>query len=826
MSVSIRSTLRKRRAWLALGLATVAIAVGALLLARGATEQRALRRALPQREGTIAVAGIARDLEIVRDGRGLPHIRAASELDAYFGLGFVHAQERLAQMNWLVRAARGRTAGAIGRDGLVADRWSRTLGIGRLADTRAEQLDAATRRRLEAYAAGVNAWVDRIAAGRAMSPVALTRLGITADRWQPADSLAIAKLLAWALDDTVDATLALGDLVSRLGAFAARPFFPPRASSQLVPVPLPRIEARRPRAPGEDAAVLARSVGLAGRSVGSSAWIVPGARAANARPLLAGDLHLEPTTPSLLFEAQLAAPGFEVAGAGPPGVPVFWSGHNGRVAWVATHARAAVADLHEETIDPDDPDRYRNGRRWRAIERREERIEIRGEEPELWVVRTTHHGPLLDGLLAPDRPALSLAWAGAQPGDGVAALLRAAHARDAAGFRLSLAEHHEPTFAVAYADAAGAGGRQLAGWLPRRSMATALVPVPGRSGWYDWRERVPFDELPWTRVTDTWLVTADNEIGDSDAVEWWWRSGLRAAHIEALLREKSADGLLDAAAMTALQADIESPGATNRVRLILDLAGEIATLPPEARQLAAALARWEGSTEVESRGAAAWHVLLQALLEGILEDKVGGDLLHRYLRLRGVQPEVVFDAIYEGAVSPAPDRDALVDLAGLRRAVRDALRRTSLLLRVQLGPNPEKWIWGRLHELRFRPFGWPVPTRAWSRAAPAWPYPGDALTVAVGEYDPADPFAARVVSGYRLVVDLADPELALSALPPGVSEHPGDPLREAGLERWLAGRPALLTTHRFVVDEAARARLLLVPASTPTAGAPATGAWP
>lgn len=815
MSVSIRSALRERRSWLALGLATAAIAFAVLLLAREATEQRALRRAIPQREGTLVVAGIARTIEIVRDGRGLPHVRAASELDAYYGLGFVHAQERLAQMNWLLRTARGRTAAAIGPEGLPADRWSRTLGFGLLADTRAERLDGASRQRLEAYAAGVNAWVDRVIEGHALAPATLTRLGVAPERWRPADSLAVAKLLAWVLDDSVASTLALGDLVGRLGAFAARPFFPPRASDQLVPVPLPRIEARRsPGRPAPDTAVLARAVGLAGRSVGSSAWVVSGLRTANGRPLLAGDLHLEPTTPSLLFEAQLAAPGFEVAGAGPPGVPVFWSGHNGRVAWVATHARAAVMDLHEETLDPEDSGRYRNGRRWSAIERREERIEVRGAAPELWVVRRTHHGPLLDGLLPPDRPPLSLAWGGAQPGDGVTGLLRAARAREAAGFRRALAEHHEPVFAFAYADTAGAGGRQVAGWLPRRSMATALVPVPGRSGWYGWRDRVPFAELPWTRVGGSWLVTADNEIGESDAFEWWWRSGQRAIHIESRLRAASAEGPLDAAAMTALQADIESPGATARVRLVLDLAGEIATLPPEARQLARVLARWDGGTLVDSRGAAAWHALLRALVHGVLEEKVGPDLLQRYLRLRGVQAETVFDAIYEGAVSPAADRDALIDLPGLVRAVRDALRRTSLLLRVQLGPNPEKWIWGRLHELRFRPYGWPEVDPSWLRSTPAWPYPGDGLTVASAEYDPADPFAVRVVSGYRIVVDLADPELALSALPPGVSEHPGDPLRDAGLERWLAGRPALLTTHRFVVDESATARLLLVPVST------------
>jgi penicillin amidase len=422
---------------------------------------------------------------------------------------------------------------------------------------------------------------------------------------------------------------------------------------------------------------------------------------------------------------------------------VFWSGHNGRVAWVATHARAAVVDLHEETLDLADSARYRNGRRWRAIERREETIEVRGAAPESWSVRRTHHGPLLDGLLSSDRPPLSLAWAGAQPGDGVTGLLRAARAREAAGFRRALAEHHEPVFAFAYADTAGAAGRQVAGWLPRRAMATALVPVPGRSGWYDWRERIPFDELPHARVERDWLVTADNEISDSDAFEWWWRSGQRATHIQERLRTASADGPLDAAAMTSLQTDIESPGAVGRVRLVLELAGEIATLPPEARQLTEVLAHWQGRTEIDSRGAAAWQVLLRSLVRGVLEEKLGSDLLGRYLRLRGVQPEAVFDAIYEGAVSPVADRDALIDLPGLVRAVRDALRRTSLLLRVQLGPNPEKWIWGRLHELRFRPYGWREKDSPWSRSPAAQPYPGDGLSVLAAEYDSDAPLQIR-----------------------------------------------------------------------------------
>jgi penicillin amidase len=805
--VSIGSALRRRRAWIALALAASALAGAALLAARRATELRAVQRAIPLLDGELAVAGLARPLEIVRDVRGVPHVRAASERDAYFGLGFAHAQDRLAQMTWLARAARGRTSEAIGPAGLEADRWSRTLGFARLAEAQAARLDPATRARLDAYAAGVNAWIERIADGSAPAPVALLRHGVAPEPWSVADSLAVAKSLAWGFDGSVEATLTLGDLVDRLGAFAARPFFPPAAAAQLVPVPLPPAEPAS-QAGRSDPGALARALGLAGRSIGSSAWVVDGKAAANGRPLLAADLHLAPTWPSLLYEAHLAAPDFEAIGAGPPGVPVFWSGHNGHVAWAATHARAAVVDLHEETLDPDDPRRYRQGSRWSALAEREESIEVRGAQPEPWRVRSTHHGPLLDGLLGEDRPPLAVAWAGAQPGDGIAALQRALHARDAATFRAALAGHHEPVFVFVYADESGAGGRQLAGWLPHRSIPTALVRVPGRSGWYDWRGRLPFEALPHAALAPRWLIAADEPLGGTESIEWWWRPGVRSAHIDARLAEANALAPLDAATLASLQADVASPRARERVARVLALAGTIATLPPEARQVARLLGEWDGSAAAENRGAAAWHALLQTLLARLLEAPLGPDLRARTLGLRGLQPELLLDALIDSATAPERDPDALIAPAQLGGAVREALRRTGLLLRVQIGPNPEKWHWGRLHSLRFRPFGWPGPGDAIE--APR-PYGGDGLTIAVGEYDPAKPYDVTVVSAYRLVVDLADPELALSALAPGVSEHPGDPRHDAGIERWLAGRPALLATHRFVVDEGAQGRLVLSP---------------
>ena len=820
MRVSARA-----RSWLVLGAAATALALGALAAARHAAELRSVRRALPALDGRLAVSGLDAQLVIVRDARGIPHVRAASERDAYFGLGFAQAQDRLAQMVWLARAARGRVAEVVGAEGLATDRWSRTLGFGRLADARASHLDAAARRLLDAYAAGVNAWIEEIRQGRAAAPVPLARLHVSLEPWRPADSIAIEKLLAWALDGSIDATLTLSDLIERLGGFGARPFFPPGATGDLVPPP--RLETRaapappgpmtprRPEEPAAPAALVAlrRAVGLAGSSIGSSAWVVGGGLTANGLPLLAGDLHLEPTLPAGLHEAHLSAPGFELAGAGPPGVPIFWSAHNGRVAWSATHARAVVVDLYLETLDPDDPDRYRSGAGWRALVRRLERIAVQGGPEEELEVRETSHGPLVESLLGGGRPPLAAAWSGAEPGDGIGSLLRAARARDAGEFRAALAEHQEPALEFVYADVRGEGGRQLAGWVPKRAMSTGLVPIPGRSAWYDWRGPVPFESLPHTALgAGGWLVAADNRLaerGEVPGVEWWWRPGERAARIDALLRQATGRGKVDAGDLAALQTDLVSGAARERVRLVLEMAGEPTALPPEARHAAQLLTGWDGATRADSVGAAAWHALLGAVLQGLLERPLGTELLARYLSLRGVRSETLLDALLAIALAEQPEPDAIVDRAALRAAARDALRQTGLSLRVRLGPNPEKWLWGRLHPLRFRAFGWPE--AAWGGAGDELerPFGGDGVTIAVGEYDAADPYDVRVISAYRLVVDLASPALALSALAPGESEHPEDPRRTAGIERWLAGKPALLATHPFLVEEGAQARLVL-----------------
>ena len=319
--------VRRRRAQLAGGLALVA----ALLLGIGASlsrlrENAAIRAAFPETEGRLATAGISAPVDVFRDANGVPHIRARNEADAFFALGFVHAQDRLAQMLWLLRLARGRTAEIVGREGLPADRLARILDLGGLAERKFAELDRGTRALLVAYARGVNARLERIRDGQVAAPVAVQRRALPLEDWRPEDCLAVLELYAWGLADSLEVSLVLSDLIERLGGFGARPFFPPRAGDAAHAGVAAASAHRRPRRDALSA--LRRAAHLDGRSLGSSAFVVGGAHTRSGRPILAGDSHLEPTWPPLLHIVHLQGGALDVAGSTLPGVPIVWTGRN------------------------------------------------------------------------------------------------------------------------------------------------------------------------------------------------------------------------------------------------------------------------------------------------------------------------------------------------------------------------------------------------------------------------------------------------------------------------------------------------------------------
>ncbi|MFO0687683.1 MAG: penicillin acylase family protein [Myxococcota bacterium] len=802
------------------------------------------RGSLAESSGTIRIAGLGGPVEILRDGRGIPHIYARREPELWFGVGFAHAEDRLGQMIALRRRAYGRSAEREGEAVLPADRLARLLEIEPASRAAAESLPAGSRAVLAAYSAGVNARITRIRGDRASAPSQLGEPIAEVEPWQPADSLAVVKLLSWCMGGTLETTLVLDELIQRLDSVPARPFFPGRASVDFGVAPsLPMLRSfesggARPPAPSlalDSTRMLCRGIG----QPTGGAWIVGAGGSASGAPLLVADWQVAPSTPALFHELQISGGGLDALGATVPGSPIFWIARTPRLAWAGLPAGAPIADLFIETLGPQ-PGSYQSGRtRARLVEREEVlRFLDRGGSlrEEKRVLRSTRHGPLIDGLTGEgERPATdaaagaegaappaerettarSLAWTGARAGDGLSSMLALLRLDGVEGIASVLAGHHEPVLALVYADRSGQGGVQVAGWLPHRPLPTGLVPVEGRLESFDWRHRVAIDALPALRLAPgprPYLVMADQAWPSGEGrgdVEFLWRPGDRAERIEAALEARLRVRALDLREAAEMLADDGTQRAAAVVRALLSLARRERALDIEAEEIAGILERWDGDASVHSAGAAAYHLVVDRLLENLLREPFGPELYARYLNAPHVRPQ---DAI-ERLVMRAEELrrpGGWTDEARVTAAARRSLREAWVALGHRLGPARERWEWGELHRMRFEPFA-PFGVMA-DFLFKGLRTGGSAASLDAAAHRPGVSLEVESASLYRVAMDLSAGDRVLSSLAPGQNEQPGHPNFSDGIARFRSGRLALFTTDRLAVEEESVARLVMEPA--------------
>ena len=724
---------------------------------------------LPRLDGTVAVTGLREPVLVERDAFGIPTIRAANERDLYFGLGFVHAQDRLWQMEFHRRLGQGRLAEILGPAALPSDRLMRTLGLYRRAEADVAALDPSARELVEAYVAGVNAAI----AARAVLPPEFLIFGLRPEPWRPADTLVWARVMALDLENDWQRELLRARLLGALG---------PERYADLWPSPA----IRQAEAGGAAAfAALAEALSDLGRDGGASnGWVVAGERTASGAPLLANDPHLRLQMPGLWYLVRLRTPTLAVSGATLPPLGAVVIGRNREIAWGFTATGADTQDLFLEELDAEGR-RYRTADGWAELERRTETLAVRDGTPVTMEVRATRHGPLISDLapglaeLAGPRRGLALAWTALRgPDRSVSAGLALARARDWGEARAALERFDAPVQNLLFADRKGRIALRVVGRVPRRGRGDGTLPVPGWDPAYDWRGILPFEALPeYLDPPSGRLVNANERIGDGNEgtrLARFWPPPLRADRIRALL---DATAPLTVADMARIQLDIRS-GLFPLFRDWL-----LAARPRDrgARELWDALAAWDGRmdpTRPEPLVFAAWY---RALAETVYADELG-DLFAAYRDIRAdflrrvwtVRP-VWCDDVRTPAVEDCVEAS--------RRAFAAALDEP----RARWGEDWRRWRWGRAHPARLaHPLldGVPLLGRlfGWSPASP-----GGATTVNVARWRPARPFAAVHGPGLRLVADLASPETALAVIAGGQSEHPFSPHYDDLARRWLAG---------------------------------------
>lgn len=763
--------------WLVAGLAGLAVLAGA-------SWWWLFRAGRPRVSGSMDLPGLAGTVEIRRDRWGIPHVRAGSIADAFYGQGFVHAQDRLWQMELQRRTAAGRLSEVFGPLALAADRFLRTLGIYRATEAEIAHLDPEERENVEAYCRGVNAVIAG-AGGRL--PPEFRLLGCKPEPWVLADSLSWAKVMSLGLSLNWEQELLRAKLAQRVGPeLAARIGQHYPADQLLITGPEageggdPATELLR----GYEAAKPFLSMGTTGAS---NNWVVSGSRTDTGKPLLANDPHLAVGLPSVWYEAHLAAPGLDVTGATLPGTPGVILGHNQQVAWGFTNSGADVADLYIEKWHPTENACEFEGI-WEPVTTIRETIRVKGKPDLEQTVYVTRHGPVLAGGPGSSGPALSLRWATLDPAHIIRAVVGMNTAGSAAEFREALRHWPTPSQNIVFADTEGDIGYVMAGVVPIRKNGTGLTPVPGWTGEYEWTGWVPFEDLPQSWNPDCgYIVTANNAAVDhtyKHHITWDWMPDYRARRIRELL---TLNPRVTARDFAAIQMDvycIPGPEFASHLRHLL------LTDPLEQKALALLLA-WDGYLTPESTGGAIYQAVVHHALRRAFGAIVGDDLLDTWL---GKGRDPVLSPVNINAARALTvllkelrvrDRSFLVPQDAAAAAMApdsdpwDSMLAASLAdgvayLRRTLGDDPAGWQWGKLHRLvLIHPMGTVKPLNLIFNG-PTLPIGGDAQTPCSVGWVPDRPFAAGAwAPSFRQIADLADLSRSLAVYPGGQSGFPG-----------------------------------------------------
>jgi penicillin amidase len=723
--------------------------------------------------GSVQVEGLDAEITVHRDAYGVPQIRAASEADAIFAQGFVHAQDRLWQMEMNRRIAAGRLSEVFGEATLDTDKFLRTLGLHRAAAASLEHLDPETLALLEAYAAGVNAFLD---SGRFLPPE-FRILGLKPEPWRPVDSLGWVKMMSWDLANDWDLELLRLRLVQALGAGPAAELLPsvPEAGETILGrLSLPGLQRSAEGLLAQDAQ-LRRSLAMRAPELGSNSWVVAGESSESGLPILANDPHLGAQIPGVWYLVGLQGGELDVRGASLPGVPGVIIGRNRHLAWGLTSLNPDVQDLYIEQFDPKRPDQVRFEGAWEPVRVVAEEIGVKDGEPLAWAARATRHGPLISDVLADAPQALALRWTALDPDDrSMQALLALNLAKDAAGLRGALRDFVTPAQNLVYADDQGHIGYIGVGRIPIRKPGPegegdGTLPVPGWDGQHEWQGFIPFDELPAVEdPAQGFIVTANNRVVGPDYpyhLSSDWAAPYRAARIRARLEALLAEGPIEPADMRALQLDQESGQALELLDFLKGLLGE----SPRQTEALQILSGWDGVMAREAAAPAIYQAWLRALPEAILADELHGDLLEAMLQRR--HPLFLAEILSGGESSARWCDDILTpEPESCQVTARRALDLALDDLEDRLGGSARSWQWGKLHRTQFdhNPFSQvPLLKPIFHREIENG---GDPYTVNVANIDLETPYDQGNLPSYRQVIDLGGQSVFMQ--PTGQSGHP------------------------------------------------------
>ena len=716
-----------------------------------------------------SVHGLQRQVEVIRDRWGVPHIYASNTHDLFFAQGFIAAQDRLFQLDLWRRAGTGRLAEVLGPAAVPRDRIARAVLFRGDWNQEWTSYSPDTRAIVTAFVQGINAYIDGLHGRR---PQEFQIAGYDPGHWAPEDCL--TRVAGLTMTHNLELELRRAIQIRRMGVDKVQRFFPP---DPYIPIEIPHGLNLNDLFPEilNDYDSLRESFSFGGNG-GSNNWVIDGKLSATGRPMLANDPHRAILVPSLRKTVHLVAPGWDVIGSGEPALPGVAVGHNAQIAFGFTIAHFDQQDLYVETVNPANAEEYRYCGAWRKCQIERQTIGVKGRGTQTIVLKFTVHGPVIYEDAGRHR-AYALRWSGSEPGTaGYLGTLAIDRAHSWPEFLNAAARFRVPSENLVYADTAGNIGWIAAGLMPVRKGWSGLLPIPGESGQYEWSGFRKTAELPQEfNPARHWIATANNNIlpaGYKDPVSYEWSPPFRVERVRDMLGAKSR---FDVGDFERMQQDVYSiPG--RRLQAV------VRKVRPEAsgnaqRALDEFLA-WDCRVTAESRPA----LLLNVWLTHLAFAGFGGE----------IAPWATADMVLK-ALEARPDP----------RLLSNSLASAAKQIGENLGDRYDTWRWGRIHQLFLRH---PLNQSGWN----------------IGPLErPGDPNAVNAAGGlnyrqsegasWREILDVGNWDGSVMTNVPGESGNPGTRHYRDLVDDWVAGRYHPLPFSRKAVEAAAEERIVLRP---------------
>lgn len=703
-----------------------------LVILLGAAAAILPRLSFPRIDGEVHLAGLDGPVEVIRDTSGIPHIYASTPHDLFFAQGYVHAQDRFFQMDFWRASSTGHLSEMFGASMVENDAFIRTVGWGRIAQVEYSHLAPDAKLVLDAYAQGVNAYLDERQGVRLSLEYAI--LGLLSPDYQPAPwegyhSLAWAKVMAYDLGGDMRAEIERSILLKTLSPEQLQDITPPYPDDNPHVVPDFKLGAASMVARMYPSADLSQTLDQAANqlarlgsffgpqddSLGSNNWVISGARTATGMPILANDMHLAEQIPAIWYEVDLQCEPvgpdcpYQVTGFSFAGVPGVIVGHNANIAWGFTNVGPDVQDLYIEKINPNNPNQYEYMGQWVDMQVIEDSIQLADGTQQPLTIRITRHGPLITDVFGvlkefdtkssadlPQSYAIALRWTALEQLEVVNAVLGMNLASNWQEFRQAVRDFAAPSQNMVFADVQGNIGYQTPGNIPIRAPGhDGLLPVPGWTGEYEWQGYIPFDELPHTyNPSQGYVVTANNAVVDESypySISKFWAYGQRARRIVDMI-EQAAEPI-DADYIAQIHGDNKNLNAEVLVPLLLQIPLNDAHLE-ERRSL---LQGWDFQDTMDSAPSALFNVFWKNLLAETFSDQLpeayraaGGGRWFQVVENLIQKPQ---DAWWDDIATSEQEQRDEIFLRAFATAVSE--------LEDRLGSNPAKWSWGDLHTITF-----------------------------------------------------------------------------------------------------------------------------